>query len=183
MSYEVEVKYRVPSHGDLPDRLAAIGGVADSEVKQCDEYLAHPARDFAVTGEALRLRQTGPKAVITYKGPRLGGPTKTREEIEVAFAGGVDAYPDVRRVFQRLGFRSVAIVRKTRRPYHLSVQGHSIEVALDTVDGLGPFVEIEAIAGSEEQLPAVQRVVLELAGRFNLVDLEPRSYLRMILER
>jgi adenylate cyclase class 2 len=183
MSYEVEVKYRVPDHVHLADRLLALGGVAGPEIVQEDTYLSHPARDFAQTNEAFRLRRIGAANRITYKGPRRDGPTKTREEIEIAFGDGPEAFDAIHRLFANLGFKPVAVVRKVRRPFHLTLQGRALEVVLDETEGLGLYAEVESIAGSESDLPAAQEAVLALARAVDLTEVEPRSYLRMTLER
>src|SRR5918998_918084 len=90
MSFEVELKYRTDDHIGLAEKLAALGAAASAPVSQEDVYLSHPARDFAATNEALRLRRVGKSNRITYKGARRTGPTKTREEIEIPFAEGAD---------------------------------------------------------------------------------------------
>ncbi len=183
MGYEVEIKYRDADHAGLAAKLAAIGAVAEGpEVEHEDAYLAHPSRDFAATGEALRIRAEGASNVVTYKGSKLGGPAKTREEIEVEFADGVLARGEMARVFDRLGFRPVAVVRKFRTSYRVEVGGRALTVTLDRAEGLGDFAEVEALAGGEADLPAAQGAVLDLAARLGLVEVEPRSYLRMVLE-
>jgi adenylate cyclase class 2 len=182
MSFEVEQKFRSASHAEVAARLATLGAQPGEEIAQVDLYLNHPSRDFAETGEALRIRQVGAGNAITYKGPRLAGPTKTRPEHEVAFAAGPVAFETLRKVFLKLGFRPVAEVHKRRTTYHLSLLGRPLEVVLDQVDGLGAFVEVEAIAEDDADLPSAQAAVQELARQIGLTDLEPRSYLRMILE-
>jgi adenylate cyclase class 2 len=183
MSYEVELKYRAGHHADLAARLEALGGVRGKDAFQEDVYLNHPARDFAQTGEALRLRRIGDENRITYKGPRWSGPTKTRQEIEIAFARGATAFAEMLGLIEILGFRNTASVRKTRSSFRLTFQGRPVEVALDVAEGLGEFAEVEAIAASKDDLPAAQKAVLDLAGTLGLTELEPRSYLRMVLER
>ncbi len=88
------------------------------------------------------------------------------------------------RFFVNLGFKPVATVRKRRIPYRLDFEGRTMQVGLDTVNGLGAFAEVEAIASGPGDLPEAQQFVLELAGRLGLSSdqVEPRSYLRMILE-
>jgi adenylate cyclase class 2 len=183
MSFEVEVKFRTDRHDDLARRLGALGGEPAPRVAQEDAYLSHPARDFARTNEALRLRRVGQDNRITYKGPRLVGPTKTREEIELRFAAGADAFDELLRLFTNLGFRPVAVIRKMRQSYHLTYQGREMEVALDEAEGLGTFAEVEAFAATEDDLPEAQAAVLELARELGLTAVEPRSYLSMALER
>ncbi len=182
MSFEVEIKFRVHDHAALAGRLSDIGVLADVPQAQNDLYLSHPSRDFATSDEALRLRRDGQTNHITYKGPRRAGPTKTREEIEIPFAEGPEGRADMARLFERLGFTPVLEVRKTRLTYRLRYHGRPIVVALDKVENLGAFAEVEALAANEADLPAAQDAVRTLAGELGLTDLEPRSYLRMVLE-
>ena len=86
-------------------------------------------------------------------------------------------------LFLNLGFGVVAVVRKSRRSFHLTHLGREIEVALDLAEGLGAFVEVEAIARGEDDLPPAQAAILDLAVELELGEVEPRSYLRMTLER
>src|SRR5262249_47451023 len=139
MSYEVEVKYRLVDHDQLGRRLAERGAAVGATVGQEDVYLSHPARDFAQTNEALRLRRVGAENRITYKGPRKSGPTKTREEIEIPVAEGDDTFRRLLRLLENLGFRSVASIRKTRTTFQLTEREHDIEIALDRAEGLGDF--------------------------------------------
>jgi len=180
MGFEVEVKFRDVDHADLARRLADRGATPTATVDHEDAYLAHPGRDFARTGEALRVRGEGEANRVTYKGPKLGGPAKTREEIEVAFAEGAEARGQVGRVFERLGFAEVAVVRKRRTSYHLEFEGRAMAVELDRAEGLGDFAEVETLA--EADLAGAQRAVVALAAELGLAEVEPRSYLRMALE-
>jgi adenylate cyclase class 2 len=183
MAFEVELKFRDADHPSIRTRLAAAGAEPLGTVDQVDSYLAHPSRDFASTGEALRLRRVGTENLITYKGPKLPGPAKTREEIELAFQPGPDAFSDLSLLWNHLGFLPVATVRKTRDRHRLSRSGLTFEIALDTVAGLGPFAEIETIAPSPDDLLPAQQAVVLLASELGLPpdSIEPRSYLRMLL--
>lgn len=183
MSYEVEVKYRSVDHDQLATRLAGMGAGAGGTVDHEDLYFNHPARDFAATNEAFRLRRVGDSNRITYKGPQHAGPTKTRKEIEILFAEGPDAFQQLVGLLEVLGFRPVATIRKRRKTFHLRFQEHDMEIALDVAEGLGCFAEIEIIAAGLADLPTAQAAVLALAGSLGLTDVEPRSYLRMFLER
>jgi adenylate cyclase class 2 len=183
MRYEVEVKYRVAGHSELAARLAAHGVEPGREVVHEDAFLVHPARDFARTNETLRLRRVGDEIRITYKGPRLRGPIKTREEIELPLGEGTEGFKRGLWLFRNLGFRPVVVIRKTRRLYSLTHQGRPIDVALDVAEGLGPFAEVETITETEADLPGAQSAVLDLAAHLGLTEIETRSYRRMALER
>jgi adenylate cyclase class 2 len=183
MSYEVELKYRLANRGALLRRLAERGAVAGASTVLEDVYLNHPARDFADKREALRIRRVGNENRITYKGPRLSGPTKTREEIEIAFASGDTAFEQLSRLLEILGFRPIATVKKSRMTFELTESGHRLEIAVDCALGLGDFAEIEAQAASSDALPAAQAAVISAAAGLGLTEVEPRSYLRMVLDR
>jgi adenylate cyclase class 2 len=184
VSYEVEIKFR--AHGcdeDLERRLASLGAEAAREYDQEDTYLSHPARDFGRSGEALRVRREGTENRLTYKGPRHAGPAKTREEIELGFDAGSDAHAEMGRLWELLGFRPVAVLRKRRKAFPLIRGGRAITVSLDRAEGLGVFAEVETIAADSADLPAAQAAVLDLARELGLTEVEPRSYLRMTLEQ
>jgi adenylate cyclase, class 2 len=204
MSYEVELKYRLADHDQLVVRLFERGAQRGAAISQQDVYFNHPARDFAQTNEALRIRRvigegySRPRTVasgdcgdarsahdqniITYKGPRRSGPTKTREEIEIGAMPGADTFDQIASLLAKLGFRRIAVVRKSRTTFRVNEQGHQIEVALDTVDGVGQFAEVETQAATVADLPAAQSAVLGLAKTLGLTQVEPRSYLRMVFE-
>jgi len=182
MSYEVELKYRLADHDRLLRRLAERGAVACSSMVQEDFYLNHPSRDFAQTHEALRIRRTGNENRVTYKGPRKSGPAKTREEIEIRFADGGDVFEQLSRLLENLGFRPIAAVRKRRTTFRLTESAHLLEIAVDFAEGLGHFAEIEAQAANVADLPAAQAAVLTAADQLGLTEVEPRTYLRMVLQ-
>ena len=85
-------------------------------------------------------------------------------------------------MLQILGFRSVTVVRKTRKQHELTRNGRRFEIALDEVDELGTFLEVELIA-DEADLKSAQDAVLELARELGLSQTEPRSYLGMLLQK
>jgi adenylate cyclase class 2 len=183
MSFEVEIKYRVNGHAKLAERLVARGGVPGVEVVYEDAYLYHTAFDLTRANKALRLRRAGDSIRITYKGPKRGGPTKVREEIELPLGEGSEAFESGLRLFKHLGFRQMIVVRKMRRPYRLDHRGRPVEVMLDITEGLGTYAEVEAIAETESELPHAQAAVLDLAASLGLEEIEPRSYRRMAIAR
>jgi len=182
MTYEIEIKYRLADHDQLSARLQALGATLDATSTQADAYWNHPARDFAQTSEAFRVRQIGERNLITYKGPRLGGPAKTREEIEIAFEPGEEAFEDMQTLLARLGFRPVGLVRKTRTTYRLMHDALAVLVSMDLVEGLGAFAEVEVMAQDAGEISRLQAAVKRLGELLGLTEVESRSYLRMTLE-
>lgn len=176
---EVEVKYRVADPAALRERLAAAAGPGEVQTNE-DHYFNAPDRDFKATGEAFRLRRVGADNHLTYKGPKHPGPTKTRTEIELPLGPGDATAADAGRMLALLGYRPVAVVRKTRTVYTYLYQGRAVTVCLDEVDRVGTFAEVEVLADEAEVWEA-QAAVLAVAGELGLTDIEPRSYLGMVL--
>ncbi len=178
---EVEQKYRVLSYEQVLRCLVALRARELPPEQQCDTYLQHPSRDFGQTGEAFRVREVNEDAVVTYKGTRLAGAVKTRSEIEIPLAA--NTHREWMQVWQALGFREVAKVRKQRRSFAISFESTPITIALDDVVSLGTFVEVESIVHDRTTLPEIQQRILEVAKLLGLDDAEPRSYLRQLLEQ
>jgi adenylate cyclase class 2 len=175
---EIELKFRADDwagpRAAVRDRWRAepLGTRAEE-----DHYFNAPDRDFAATGEAFRVRCVGEAAALTYKGPKRPGPVKTRLEIEVPLAGPAD---DLRRMLTALGYRPVAVVRKVREMYRFDHAGFALVACFDAVEGVGRFIELEAVA-DEKDAAAAQAAVEAAADELGLTAHEPRSYLRMVL--
>ncbi len=180
MTYEVEQKFPLRDAADVESRLAALGGFFSDPFEQVDRYFAHPARDFAQTDEALRIRRTGDENRITYKGPKLDATTKTRHELELPLAPGAQAAEDFSTLLLALGFRRVAEVKKRRRSMMLSWQGIEVQVVLDEVERVGRFVELE-IAADASRVDAAKACLASLAQTLGLASSERRSYLELLL--
>jgi adenylate cyclase class 2 len=180
MHFEVEQKYPLADPASAVRRLRELGAVDGQVMTQVDAYFNHPARDFAATDEALRIRQIGEANFITYKGPKLDATTKTRKELELPLPTGSAAAESFAEILLALGFRRVAEVRKQRRTLHLQWQGRNAEIALDEVEGVGSFIEIE-LSATEADLEAAKNCLASLAAELNLKDFERRSYLELLL--
>jgi adenylate cyclase class 2 len=182
MKYEVEQKHRVVDVAALEAQLAARRIRLEPAIIQSDEYFAHPARDFANTDEALRIRTSGGKSFVTYKGPKLDATTKTRRELELPLHTGDADGTRFAELLAALGFKPVATVRKQRRAFKFDRDGYTAQGALDDVDGVGTFVELE-LPASDQNLEEIKHVIAELAEELRLGPSERRSYLEMLLEQ
>ncbi|MDD1765256.1 MAG: class IV adenylate cyclase [Methanomassiliicoccales archaeon] len=149
-----------------------MGAKLDGRRRQIDIYLSHPLREFACTDEALRVRKETEAASLTYKGPKIDEDTKSREELKVRVSDA-DA---LMAIFDRLGFKESGRVEKSRTI--CSVSG--ISVCLDSVSGLGDFVELEFEGGD---LDAGKKAMLSMMQELGLKENERRSYLELLLDR
>jgi adenylate cyclase class 2 len=182
MHFEVEQKFALDNPAAVERKLAELGAIEIEAIEQVDRYFNHPARDFARTDEALRLRRVGESNFVTYKGPKLDATTKTRRELELPLHSGEQAASEFAELLLALGFRSVADVRKHRRQLKLAWQQREIEIALDTVDGVGNFVELELIV-DETETAAAKACIASLAAKLGLTKNERRSYLELLFEK
>jgi adenylate cyclase, class 2 len=158
VKYEVEMKFPVADLTAVEARLALIGAKLSAAEAEPDTYFAHPARDFAQTDEALRLRRRRDAYFITYKGPKIDTTTKTRHEIDLPLATGETNFPAWRSLLENLGFTAVAEVRKSRRKAHLAWRGQNVEISLDEVEQVGSFVEMEIVVEQQRaEAVAVKR--------------------------
>ncbi|MFC7175557.1 class IV adenylate cyclase [Halosegnis marinus] len=177
--YEVELKLPA-DHDAVRERLAALGAREVRTATQRDTYYDAPHRDFAATDEAFRLREEtddgGTVSKLTYKGPLVDAESKTREEHETAVADGDAA----RAIAEGLGFEPAAVVEKERVFYETD----GFVVTLDTVTGLGTFVEAETEVGTEAEVPAARDRARELLADLGLDPEENvrTSYLGLLFE-
>jgi adenylate cyclase, class 2 len=140
---EIELKVQVPDLAPIRARLSAIGARMTEKTDEHDIYYNAPHRDFAVTDEALRVRYSSGRTIITYKGPkRRDLQFKAREEINVMVEKG----PEFEGILECIGFRKTAVVDKVREYYSFE----NASIALDEVSGLGSYVEIEVMRSESD---------------------------------
>lgn len=172
---EIELKVKVDSLDPVRSLLNKKGAVFEGKNHEHDIYYNAPHRDFGSTDEALRVRYTDKGALLTYKGAKikkLG--LKAREELNT----GLESGEVFEQVLDRLGFKKTAEVNKWRENYRLG----EAAFALDLVEHLGTFVEIEIMTDSDGE--TTTKKIETLAKEFGISG-EPilASYLELLLSR
>jgi adenylate cyclase class 2 len=172
---EVELKVRVASLDPVRRTLQQHNARFCGRVHERDIYYNAPHRDFSKTDEALRVRFSDGKTVVTYKGAKLKDLNlKAREELNTEVGSG-GTFSDI---LTRLGFIRSAEVNKWRENYRFG----NASIALDEVEDLGTFVEIEVLADNDASIAAatVDRIAKELGivGKPILA-----SYLELLLSK
>lgn len=181
MQYEVEQKFPVDDLTSLEAKLAELGANVLEPQREVDLYYTHPARDFAVTDEALRIRRVGVSWCITYKGPKVDTTTKTRREIELPLPSSGEGPSGWQDLLEALGFAPVAEVRKQRRKATIPWEGRRIVASLDDVEEVGKFIELE-LASDQHEIERAKACIASLAEALGLSGGERRSYLELLLE-
>ena len=168
---EVEVKARALE--DMAERIAALGATLLAVENHHDLYFNSPQRDFKESDEALRIRIKEEGARLTYKGPKLDQTTKSRLERTVK----IDDPQQMEQILSSLGFVLSAQVRKRRSKY--SYEGAVL--AIDEVEGLGRFVEVEAEGEGDYEEQKLK--VLSILNRLGLNESIRSSYLQLLEEK
>ena len=179
---EVEQKFRVDDVSGLVARLSELGWHEAPTQRHVDTYYNHPCRDFALTHEALRIRRVDGVPMITYKGTKLPGAVKARQEMEWRLDPGDADGRRTEELLVALGFSRVAAVTKVRRNFNQTSKEAPIAVVIDAVDSVGDFAEIEMIVGDSNDVESARGAILRLGNSLGLHAAEPRSYLRMLME-
>lgn len=184
---EVEARFRLAAAAELERRLCSDWSAQFAgEVFQQDDYFAHPLRDFRLTDEALRVRTVTTAAgdvsrQLGYKGPGQDAVVAARRELECGLVVTPNAVADTvpHQILQVLGFTPAGGVRKIRRLFHLVFQQRAIAVAVDQVQELGAYAELEIVC-PEADRPSAADCILRLAAALQLQHAEPRSYLEIL---
>ncbi|RAW44850.1 class IV adenylate cyclase [Halorubrum sp. 48-1-W] len=201
--YEVEIK--VPADLETVRSRLREGGADPGAVRrQRDVYYDAPHREFAETDEALRIRRettddreattddreattddrgattddasdAGESVRLTYKGPLVDDGSKTRSEHET----GVEDGEELAGVLDGLGFEPAATVEKRREYWRFE----GFTVALDSVDRVGEFVEIERAVDAEDAIDPTREAAIETLRTLGIdADDQVRtSYLGLLL--
>jgi len=174
---EVEVKASVKDFNNVKKNLVQIGAIKIKKEHQRDIYFNAPHKDFVKTDEALRIREIPEndktRIVLTYKGAKLDNISKTRKEIEV----DVSESRNMALILENLGFHPAAEVKKDRIIYEYSKS----VITLDTIHGLGNFVEIEKEALEGEDTTKALEEIFNIYKKLGIEDgFERRSYLELL---
>lgn len=165
----------------LPERLAALGFLPGSPLRETDVYWNGEVRNFRETDEALRLRRVenlqthAAQALITYKGPKRDSRSNTRLEYETS----VGSLETARDLLRALGFRDLFVVDKTRREF----SRENISACLDRVDGLGDYLELEILLEDEARRETAVDTLLALLDQLGICRdaLRRQSYLELLI--
>jgi adenylate cyclase class 2 len=143
MPLEREIKLKVPEDVDLESFLLSNGGFFLKKEKQIDIYLDFDDYKIKKSGSALRIRFSGHDCFLTFKGPQKEDIVKNREEYEVKVSDGEQAL----KILKSIGLAEKLRIVKERT----TVRYEGLNFEIDTVEGLGKFVEIEIKSNEEIQ--------------------------------
>lgn len=164
---EVERKRELPGSGKgVTARLAELGYREDGQFVEIDTYYSPQHTDYLVTIECLRVRQREGFAEITYK-PASDEATHSatgvisKPETDVLLRDG-DQADAANQLMTSIGMVKLVRVEKHRTIYRSPECDH-LTVAVDTVAGVGTFVETEVkTSGDHDGVAQVENVERQL---------------------
>lgn len=162
-SIQVELKFSLKNKENLVKKLKSIAEIIVENEHQKDIYYIPPHRDFLrekpIRGW-LRLRLTNNDASIDYKHWLYGddGKAYACNRIE----SKIDHSENVEKLLEMLNFSKVVVVDKNRMVWKYKMA----ELAIDTIKGLGDYLEIEAKGNFPSSDRAIE-YLYDIAGELN----------------
>ncbi len=167
--HNVEIKARISDFGEIGNIASEIAGGAPEVLNQVDTY-------FNVSRGRLKLRQyEGVCELIYYERPDTRSPKHSAYE-----RFPVESAEQLKRILNSaIGIR--AVVCKQRFVYIYN----DVRIHLDTVEGLGQFLELEAVSREGISMSECRSRVEDLLGKFKVKesDLVEVSYCDLLEQR
>ena len=140
MPEEIELKFIDIDKENIIRKIKALG--AKQEYSTSLESVSFISDGFSSsdsTKKYLRLRKIGEKVFLTYKSPAKDSNLSIRDEYEIE----VYDFDTMVQLFQGLGLRPTPLFKKHRDHFSLG----EVHLEIDEVEGIPPYLEIEAPTG------------------------------------
>jgi len=186
--YEIELKFQLePATKELFLLWLHDHAQQEKTEQHRDHYLDHPQKSFLFDSplgfkdyrQLLRVRAggEGEGGLLTTKLRSFDADQKTITAVEEYQTEVQDAGMTLE-VFKLLGYQQIALVQK-KRTYH---RYKDFEIAIDVVEQLGSFFEVECQQEGVNPAEGVQLIYQFLAAAgIDKVNLVERGYLNMML--
>jgi adenylate cyclase, class 2 len=134
---ETEVKIRLTDTAAAREQIESLGfQISAARVFESNTIYDTPEETLRQANMLLRLRQAGKRCVITWKGPSVAGPHKSRPEIETS----VGSIESLDQILRRLGYAPMFRYEKYRTEFAAPQAAGTI--VLDETP-IGGFLELE----------------------------------------
>ena len=179
MSNDVEIEIKIKINEEKFNELKKFfnsNATFVKEVEQKDEYFTSKFEDFTKEKypyKWLSIRERGEKKILNYK---HFYPEK--EEIHLycdEYEVNIDDIDRMKNIFNELNIISFALIHKNRNIY--MYKNDKYEIALDKVENLGYFIEIE-VKKIELDIEEERKLLDDEAKKLNLNldDVDQRGY-------
>jgi adenylate cyclase class 2 len=181
---EVELKAHLADPEGTRERVAGFSRFVGAFEKS-DAYWHGPDWRFARGTKGFRVRTEEGRTVVTFKTKRCEGDMEINREreFEVMDASALEEF------FHRLGCEPFYTKKKTGTRHEVPSEGAGRPITIEVleVEGLGPFIEIEALLDDEapESVALAQGEIRGLLARSGVGEeaIESRYYSELLIER
>lgn len=175
---ECEVKLKIENPAEIKRNLISLSFLEYDSLTETDKYFDTPNGEIRSNDRALRIRETinhttgNTYCQVNFKDKKLDSKSMSRHEYE----NEIDNAATMEKILNCLGYFAVSpIVIKNRTLLRTS----SINACIDSVDGLGDYLELEAIVSTEnekeKELTRIEDILSKLG--YSLSDTTTTSYL------
>ena len=184
MNVEVEIKIEIKNFEEIKEKVATMGKLIKS-IRQIDDYFIPSHKDFFAqkphSVEWLRIRTNPDKVIFEYDksiNKKENGEQECAEEYETEISNS----EEFRKILNFLDFKKVITVDKQREYWDCG----DLEIALDKIEGLGDFIEVEA-KGNFVSTAEAKQACLKFLEELGIKDAETKQinkgYPVLILEK
>jgi len=177
---EVELKFPLLNSEELIGKLSRLIGSGNGSELQKDTYYVPAHRNFLEkkpVSEWLRLRESKEGFSLNYKKyHNEEGDAVSCDEFE----SKVENLEAMKKLLESLDFEEIVCVSKERKIWNYK----NVEIAIDAIEGLGEFIELEAkgdFASVDEAEEHLHSVLGELGAKVGEQDF--KGYPFLLLEK
>ncbi len=170
-SIEIEIQVQIENSKGLAAFLKEKASFV-GESHQIDSYYSPAHRDFTSVRpikEWLRLRNSSGKYSINYKNWHFDkkGHSHYCDEYETP----IQSLEQLENIFTALNMKPIVVVDKMRKIWNFK----DYEIALDTIKGLGDFVEVEYKGKNNQNPKKITDEMINFLKKFNVGEIS-RNY-------
>ena len=146
----------------------------DENVEE-DTYFTDAAEIFIKDRICLRTRKTNEDSLeLTYK-PKTDNRTEQYGKKECNIDIKVKDYEDIKFILNELGFKQYISFKKHRKTYTKTINGIVHNIMLDTIEGVGKFIELEMIVHTKEEQEQSRNELDDFVERMGCKNLKEKS--------
>ena len=140
-----------------------------------DTYYTDQEEVFIRDRICLRTRKINDEALeLTYK-PKTDNRTEQYGKKESNVQVKVSDYKDLQYIINELGYKEYVSFKKHRKTYTKTIDGIVHNIMLDTIEGVGKYIELEMVVHTKEEQESSRTELDDFVKRMGCQDLEKKS--------
>lgn len=173
---ELEASYHLKDdYSDLLNKIKQEDFILKENVTEEDTYYTDKELKFIDERICLRTRKINDDFLeLTYK-PKSDDKTEKYGKKEVNIELNPNDYEDTKYVIKELGYIEYVSFKKYRKTYFKKENNAEYNIMIDTIDGIGNFVELEILVNSERQKEEFHDELDDFVKRMNCDNLKEKE--------